>query len=295
MINEVYNVFSPSGSEGKMREYITERISGKFDEIKADKFGNLIARSGDCDFCIECGMDSSGIMIVSTDEKTAHFAGVGGINAEYLIGKKILFTDDKIGIVRYDGKISGESKFPELYLECDTKDRKVGDFGVVKSGYCETEDKIFANGLSNKIGLAAVLEALDKFDRIDDLCVLFSSQKRLDARGIQAFFGNEGFDRVVTVDGVLSENIKNCTFVVADSSGVCDEEFREELKNYIDCFAVTGEKLCISNISASGKGSSCTALGIPIYNKNKNFETVKKDDFNKAVELLKSVIKDLQN
>ncbi len=295
MINEVYNVFSPSGNEAKMREYIIERISGKFEEIRADQFGNLIAKSGGGDFCIECGMDSSGIMLVSTDEGSAHFAGVGGINAEYLIGKKVLFADDRIGIVRYDGKTPGESKFPELYLECDAKNLKVGDFGVVKSDYCETDDKIFANGLCNKIGLVSVLEALDRFDKIDNLCVLFSSQKRLGARGIQTFFGVEEFDRIVTVDGVSSESIKGCTFVVADQSGVCDVGFRDELKNYTGVFAVTGENLCIANISASGKGASCVALGVPVYNKDKNFETVKKTDFNRSVELLGSVIKDLQN
>ncbi len=295
MINELYDIFSPSGSEGKMREYIIEKISGKFDEIKADKFGNLIAKSGKNDFCLECGMDSCGIMIVSVEDKTAHFAGVGGINAGYLIGKKILFADNSIGIVRYDGKTPSESKISDLYLECDTKNLNVGDFGIVKSGYCETEDKVFANGLGNKIGLAAVLEALNKFERIENLCVLFSAQKRLGARGIQAFFGAEEFERVITVDAVASENFKNTAFAVADKNGVCSADFKEDLKKYTDSFAVTDENLCIANISASGKGASCSALGIPIYNRNKNFETVKKEDFDKGAELLKSIIADLQN
>lgn len=295
MISEIYNVFSPSGSEGKMREYVMKRISGKFDEIKADNFGDLIAKSGSGEFCIECGMDSCGVMIVSLDEKTAHFAGVGGINAEYLIGKKILFKEGGIGIVRYDGKTSSESKISDLYMECDTENLKIGDFGVVKSGYCEISDKIFANGLGNKIGLAAVLEALDDFDKIDNLCVLFSAQKRLGARGIQAFFGANESDRVLCVEGVSAQEVEECAVVVADQNGVCDAEFKEDLKKYTHNFAVSGENLCIANITATGKGASCGVIGIPISNKSKNFESVKKEDFNNAVKLLKSIIKDLQD
>ncbi len=295
MISEVYNVFSPSGSEGMMSDYIAKRISGLFEDVKTDKFGNLIARSGNGKFCIECSMDSCGIMIVSLSEGKAHFAGVGGINAEYLIGKKILFPDGGIGIVRYDGKTPGESKISDLYLECDTDKLNIGDFGVVKSGYFETKDKIFANGLGNKIGLSAVLEALSEFDRIENLCVLFSAQKRLGARGVQAFFGDNEFDKVITVDSASSEIVKEGAIVVADQGGTCDLRFKEELKKYTDGFAVTSENLCMSNISATGKGAACAALAVPVYNKNKNFETVKRTDFDKCVNLLKLVIKDLQN
>ncbi len=295
MIKDICNVFSPSGSEGKMREYIMERISGKFDEVKADNFGNLIAKSGDGGFCIECSMDSCGIMIVSTEGETAHFSGVGGLNPEYLIGKKILFADGGIGIVRYDGKVASESKFHELYLECDTDKLNTGDFGVVKSGYCETSEKMFANGLGNKIGLAAVLETLNSFEKLENICVLFSSQKRLGARGIQAFFGDNEFDRVITVDGVSAENVRTCAMIAADRSGVCDADFKEDLKRYTYSFAVTSENLCMANISAVGKGAKCSALAVPVYNKSKNFEAVKKEDFKKCVDILSSIIKDLQN
>ncbi len=295
MINEIYKVFSPSGSEGQMREYIIKKIEGIFDEVKTDTFGNLVAKSGEGKFCVECSMDSCGIMIVSIKEGKAHFAGVGGINSEYLIGKKILFSNGDIGIVRYDGKTPNESKISELYLECDTEKLNIGDFGVVKSGYCETNDKIFANGLGNKIGLAAVMETLEKFDRIDNLCVLFSSQKRLGARGIQAFFGINEYDHVLTVDAVSKDNVKGCAFVVADQNGVCSTEFKNELKKVDESFAVTDENLCIANISASGKGASCAALVIPIANKNRNFEMAEKVDFDKCVNALKSVIVNLQN
>ncbi len=290
MIKEVYDIFAPSGTEGRMRDFVADRISGLFDEIKCDSFGNLIAKSGRGRFCIECSMDSCGIMIVAAEDGKARFAGVGGINAEYLIGKKILFADGSIGIVRYDGKTPADSKISDLYMECDTEKLNIGDFGVVKSGYCETKDKIFANGLGNRIGLSAVLEALDGLEKTENLCILFSSQKRLGARGIQAFFADNEFDRVLTVDAASAEKVKECAVVVADQSGVCGAEFKEEIKTHTQSFAVTDENLCMANISATGKGSACAALAVPLYNKNKNFESVKRVDFDKCVEILKSVM-----
>ncbi len=295
MINEIYNIFSPSGSEEKMREYISEKISGIFDKVESDSFGNLVAKSGNSKLCIECSMDSCGIMIVHIEKGKACFAGVGGINAEYLIGKKILFGDGSVGIVRYDGKAPSESKISDLYLECDSDDLKIGDFGVVKSGYCETKDKMFANGLGNKIGLAVVLEVLKKFKKIDNLCVLFSSQKRLGARGIQAFFGANEFDKVITVDGVSDKSVKESSWVVADQNGVCGGKFKEELKKISDKTAVTTENLCMGNIGAAGKGAKCVALGIPVSHKDKNFEGVKRADFFNGADILKAAIESLQD
>ncbi|MBR5155807.1 MAG: hypothetical protein IKW62_04955 [Clostridia bacterium] len=295
MISEIYSVFSPSGREEKMREYIADKISGIFDKVESDNFGNLVARSGNGDFCIECSMDSCGIMIVHIEDGKAYFAGVGGINAEYLIGKKILFCDNSIGIVRYDGKTPNEAKVSDLYLECDSSNLKIGDFGVVKSGYCETGDKMFANGLGSKIGLAAVLETLTKFEKIDNLCVLFSSQKRLGARGIQAFLGANEFDKIITVEGVADKSIKACALVVADRNGVCNTDFKDELEKVIDNIAVTDDDLCMGNITASGKGAKCAALGIPVSHKDKNFECVKKTDFFSGADYLKEVIENLQN
>ena len=300
MIGDICKVFAPSGAEDEMRKFIEEQISGLFDEIKTDNIGNLIAKSGTGNFCIECSMDSCGIMIVSSKDGKAHFAGVGGINAEYLIGKKILFADGRLGIVRYDGKTPSESKISDLYLEADTDDINVGDFGVVKSGYCETSAKMFANGLGNRIGLAAVIEALKMSPKPENLCVVFSAQKRLGARGIQAFFGANEFDKVVTVDAVpCGSGVKSgngCALVVADKAGVSDVGFKTELCDLISekgiraNMTVTDADLCMGHIITSGTGTACVAVGIPVSHKDKNFECVEKSDFLDAVKFLSAMI-----
>ena len=104
MIKEICKAIAPSGCEEQVRGLIKSYVKDKFEKIQTDKLGNLICGSASAGLCIECGMDSCGVMVVSIDDEKAYITGVGGINAEYLIGKKILFTDGRFCIVRYDGK-----------------------------------------------------------------------------------------------------------------------------------------------------------------------------------------------
>jgi putative aminopeptidase FrvX len=162
---------------------------------------------------------------------------------------------------------------------------------------------MFANGLGNRIGLAVVLETLKSIPKPENLCVVFSAQKRLGARGIQAFFGENSFDRVITVDAVPCGNgIKSgdgCALVVMDKAGVTDTGFRTELetvalKNELKAkVAVTETDLCMGYIITSGTGAACAAVGVPVRHKDKNFECVEKVDFDEAVKFLSAVIADI--
>lgn len=303
MIKSICNIFSPSGDESEMRNFIKSQVADIFDEIKSDNIGNLICRSGNGGLCIECSMDSCGIMIVSVKDGKAYFAGVAGINAEYLIGKKIVFKNGEFGIVRYDGKSAAESKISDLYISVDTADIKIGDFGVVEPSFCETDKKIYAHGLGNRIGLITVLSALKKAGRPQNLCVVFSAQKRLGARGIQAFFGVNEFDKVMVCDGVsCNSGIKpdcGCSLVVADKAGVCKASFKNELEmiakdNGIKAVtSVTDDDLCMGHFVTSGKGLACAAVAVPVEYKDKSFESIFKSDLDEAVKLLTVAIKEL--
>ncbi len=302
MINDVCNVSAPSGNEEQMREYIKEQLSGRFEEIKVDDFGNLVCRSGNGGLCIECGMDSCGIMIVSVEKDKAHLAGVGGINAEYLIDKKVVFKNGSFGIVRYDGKVAAESKISDLYLECESDKVDIGDFGVVQTDYCENYEKVFANGLGNRIGLAAVMTAAKKADKVKDLTIIFSAQKRLGARGIQAFFGANKFDTVITVDGAeCKDGIKSgdgCFLVVVDKAGVCKQALVERIKNAATekeirvTPAVSDQDFCMAHITTLGSGAAGGAIAIPVIHKNRSLEGVSKSDFDETTKLLEILMKE---
>lgn len=300
MIKNEYEVFAPSGSEQKMVDFIKERVSSKFEKIRIDALGNLICSSGDGGNCIECGMDTCGVMIVQVDEDKSRFAGVGGINAEYLISKKIEFKDGNFGFARYDGQNAQKTKICDLYLEGDTAALKIGDFGVVASQFSEDKNKIYGNGIGNRVGLSVVLKALEATEKLENLTVIFSAQKRTKARGIKAFFTANKFDRVITIDGAeCSGAIKsgNGSFlVVADKIGKTPKEFADKITKKADENGVRLEKavvdqdFCMGTISTLGNGAACTAIAVPVNNKNKTVESIEKSDIDECVKLIKALI-----
>lgn len=300
MIRNEYEIFAPSGSEQKMTEFVKERLVTKFEKVEVDALGNLICSSGAGGLCIECGMDTCGIMMVEIDKDKSRFAGVGGINAEYLIGKKIEFNNGSFGFVRYDGKNAQESKICDLYLEGDTSGLKIGDFGVVASAFSEDNNKIYGNGIGNRVGLSVVLKALETAEKFKNLTVIFSAQKRTKARGIQAFFAANEFDRVITIDGAeCSGAIKSGSgsfLVVADKVGTAPKEFADGISKRVDENGVKLEKavvsqdFCMGTIATLGKGTACAAIAVPVNHKNKTIESIEKSDIDESVKLMKALI-----
>ncbi|MBQ2931993.1 MAG: hypothetical protein IJE62_04005 [Clostridia bacterium] len=300
MIRNEYTVFAPSGSEQKMIEFVKEKLSAKFEKIRVDALGNLICSSGDGGLCIECGMDTCGIMMVEIDKHKSRFAGAGGINAEYLIDKKIEFKDGNFGFARYDGDDASKSKICDLYLEGDSEPLKIGDFGVVASEFSEDSNKIYGNSIGNRVGLSVVSQALEACGKIENLTVIFSAQKRTKARGIQAFFAANEFDRVITIDGAECSGAiktgKGSFLVVADKIGTAPKEFVDEISKKADKNgvrlekAVVGQDFCIGTIATLGKGTACVAIAVPVNNKNKTIESIEKSDIDECVKLLKILI-----
>ena len=202
MINKLFEMLSPSGAEDKIRNFITKQISDIFDSVTVDNIGNLIVHKegNGKKICIECGMDNCGIMIVSVEPGKAFFSGVGQLSPSYLVDKRIIMNNSNWGIVRYNGENPSTAKLSELYLEIDTEDIKIGDFGIVYPDFIETDCDFFANGLSDILPAAAVISAVTSANIGVDLTVVFSSQKALGGRGLRSYFGVNSFDKVFTIN-----------------------------------------------------------------------------------------------
>ena len=305
MFKDLCEVFAPSGDEQKMREYIIENAKKIFDMVETDNIGNLICRKSGSSrrICVECGLDSCGIMVISKECDKVFFSGVGGVSAAYLNGKKVIFENGEVGVVRFDGKNIDDAKVTDLYIEADAQDIGIGDFAVIAGDFFENSTRLFANDLSTKIAIAAVLQAVRAVDTNNDLTVLFSAQRRFAAKGIKTFFGCNDFDEIVTVDGVICENgVKannGCAVIAVDSRGVSDKAFRDIIEKLAEKHdtkiqtVVTGENLCLETIETSGKGANAVALGIPVMHKGKPLECVLKSDLDETVKLLKTVIEEV--
>ncbi len=292
MLKELFEVFSPSGNEECIRELLKNHFGSIFEKIETDNLGNLIASSGDGGLCIECGMDSSGIMIVSKTDSRIYFASVGGIKPADLADRTIVFDNGNKGIVKYNEELDLKSaKVSDLYIETDTLDISIGDFGAVVAEFDEDESSFSGYGLKNRVGLAAVCQTIKSVGEIKNVTVLFSAQKRLGARGICAFFGAHNFDRVITVDACDNDG---CSVIAKDSRTVASVDIRKDLEKIVDEnnldaeTAVCEDDFYIEQILITD--NLCGAVGISVLCENDEPQRVNKTDFDTAVKLLTAVL-----
>ncbi len=292
MIKFLTETFSPSGIEGNTRSFLSEKFNQKFDELLTDNIGNLIAKSNNAEkLCIECGMDSSGIMVVSKCADKLFFSIVGKLNHKELPDTRILFANGECGIVRCtEGSDTEKLKVSDLHIEMNTESIKIGDFGVVCADFQENNETYSANGLKEKIGLLAVCQAIMELEKHPDITILFSAQKRLDGRGITSFLSNKKFNKFILVDGFDEKSDGGCVIVAKDNKAVADVELRKTLDEMLSAKTIISEQnFFIENVFRSGNTSKCVALGIPVKCEKGKPDIVKKEDFRAMVALIKKL------
>lgn len=292
MLKELFETFSPSGNEECIRELLKEQFGGLFEKIETDNIGNLIASSGKGGLCIECGMDSSGIMVVSKTDSRVYFASVGGIKPADLADRTIAFGNGNKGIVKYNEELDLKTaKISDLYIETDTSNISIGDFGAVVAEFDEDENGFSGYGIKNRVGLAAVCQALKAAGAVENVTVLFSAQKCLGARGIKAFFGAHSFDAVITVDACGNDG---CSVVAKDSRAVASLGIRAELEkivaeNDLDAeTVVSDDDFYIEQVLITD--NLCGGIGVSVLCEDGEPQRVNKTDFDTAVKLLTAVI-----
>lgn len=293
-MKELINAFAPSGCESQLRELLTKRLKGKFDQIRKDNMGNLIASVGDGGLCVECGMDTQGIMVVSVLENEVRFAPVGKVAVRDILERKVSFENGACGKVFCDEATDDEkAKLSDLYIELESGSVEVGEFGTVDAGFSEDEYGYNGYGLSERIGLAAVCKAVENISEPENLTVLFSAQKRLGARGARGFFGNGNFEKIITVDGCSEDG---CVIVAKDEKMVAEPELRRRLEKIAEEAELDVETVvCDENFSMDqvyvSCGDPCAAMGINVICEEGEPDRVSKADFDTAVKFIEEILK----
>ncbi len=295
-MKSLFEIFAPSGSEEKMRQFLKNQFKDIFDEIQVDNIGNLMARSGERDLCIECGMDSVGVMAVFSEGNRVKFSAVGKLKPKDLLGRKIIFEKGEKGEVKCCEGIDEEKmKISDLYVEADAEGVELGSFGAVDFEFSENDSEYTGYMLKNRIGLAAVVEALKDVKPAENISVLFSAQKRLGGRGVRACSSGRGnFEKILSVD---QKNGDGCSIIAKDERMVFDVSFRKELEEIVKekefdvKMGVSSESYFMENIYLSGAYAKCAVLGISVSEEDDGLQSVKKADFKQAVGMIKEILK----
>ena len=96
LLKNLLSVYSPSGNENNIREFIKSEIKEYVDEMDVDALGNLIAikKGNGKKVMIAAHMDQIGLMVTDIDDKGfLRFTNVGGISPFVSLSQKVVFEN----------------------------------------------------------------------------------------------------------------------------------------------------------------------------------------------------------
>ncbi len=187
--------FGPSGEEGEIRDFITSEIKEHVDSLKVDNLGNLIAhkKGSGKKIMLMAHMDQIGVIVTDIDkEGTLKFSEIGGANPEIYLGQRIVFKNGTEGVIASSkGEKKGKTEIKHLYIdlglltkEASSKRVNIGDMGVFKSDYYETESSVVCKCADDRVGCYTLIEMLKSPLKTDnDVYYVFTVQEELGARG----------------------------------------------------------------------------------------------------------------
>lgn len=236
LLRDLTSIGGVSGDEGAIRRYIYNNIKNRFDSIKVDGMGNLIAFkkgiTGEKKILLAAHMDEVGFVISKIcDDGFLKFKIVGGADPRLLVSQRIkLVKDGACGVIGYKAMQLQDASERErtagidnLYIDIGASSREeaekrvsVGDYAVFDSEYREFGDEcIKAKALDDRAGCAVLMSLPDvRYDF--DLYVVFTAQEETGARGAK----------------VISETVTPDMAMIVETA-ICSDVYGTDEKDYV--------------------------------------------------------------
>jgi len=205
LLKELVETPGVSGDEHRIREEIREKVEDHVDSLETDNMGNLIARkgSGEKTLMIATHMDQIGLAVKTIDENGyIRFSKVGGVTTQSLMNQKVkIHTEERdvTGVVgmkpphlmddeKRDELPEEEQLFIDIGAEGDQDVEeagiKIGDYITFDRDFSELrDDYVTSMAMDNRVGCAAAIETLKRFDEGYELAVVFSTQEEVGRKG----------------------------------------------------------------------------------------------------------------
>lgn len=264
LLERLCNECGVSGDEGRIRDIIKSEITPYVDDITVDSMGNIIALKKGKDskkkVMMAAHMDEVGFIISGiTDKGYLKFKTVGGIDTRVIISKKVLVGDKKVhGIIGMKAiHLQGASErenvpdVSDLTIDIGANSKEeakkrvsIGDYATFDTLYSDFgTDKVKAKALDDRVGCAALVEAL-KGDCEYDLYACFTTQEEVGLRGATACAYRINPDIALVMEGTTCSDVYKCdekdyvtkcgggaVLSFMDGSTIFDAKLREKLYN----------------------------------------------------------------
>lgn len=232
-VRELAALWGPSGREQRVQDALRAMITPYVDEVRADRFGNLLAvrkgKEGGRRVLLSAHMDTPGAIALNVSDKgLIYLAPVGGLKAHQVVGQRVVWSSGAIGVLQYEHTDEPkELSFKKLFCDigATSKDEALervalGDMCTLAGPVEAWGDLIVGPGLDNRLGCAVLLEVAEHLaDSEHTVLFAFTAQGEVAPRGAAvAAFGAEP-DLALLVDSALSGDQSGVRQVATRLSG----------------------------------------------------------------------------
>ncbi|MBV1818475.1 M42 family metallopeptidase [Anaerosalibacter bizertensis] len=316
LAKKLVNIYSPSGDENNIREFIKDEIKDFVDEVEIDSLGNLIARKKGKGkkIMLAAHMDQIGLMVTDIDDKGfLRFTNIGGISPVLSLGQKVIFKNGTVGVIFAEpvdniGKLKLENMFIDIgVLNKEEAEKKVsiGDICVYESGFSENDNVIFSKCLDDRIGCFVLIETLKRVKNSDnDLYFVFTVQEEVGLRGARTSAYKINPDLGIAIDVTSSGDTpkakrfavslnKGTAIKVKDNSILTHPKVRELMAEVAEENSIPYQMEVLEfggtdsgAIHLTREGIPTGAISIPTRYVHSTVEMSSKKDINYSVDLL---------
>ncbi len=322
-LNKLCNIFSPSGREEKITDFIFNEIKDYADSVYRDTLGNLIVNKKGTGkkIMFAAHTDEIGFMITYMDDKGfLRFTPIGWVDPFYALYQRVIFENGVKGVISYEESIDDikNIKLKNLFIDIGAKNRQeaeklvsVGDFGCFVGDMIVNGDRVMSKTLDNRAGVYILMEAIKKVKSDNDLYFVFTSQEEVGLRGAKTSTFDIFPDYAIAVDVTDTGDTPECNYMavalgdgpcikVKDQSVICDVELRKKLqdiakKNNIPYQLEVLEKggTDAGSMHVTKSGIKTGAISLPTRYIHSTCEMADINDINNAVLLIEKIATEL--
>jgi len=223
-LKELTELDGVSGNEQQVREFISDKIKDKVDELKVDVLGNLIAyrkgTKGGRKIVLAAHMDEVGFMVTNIeDDGTLAFAPVGGVETQVMVGKIVRINGQTLGAIGYKAihiqdkeQILKPLSIDQLrvYIGAKSKEEaarqvKIGDYVAFTTTFDQENNRLTGKAFDDRAGCSVLMDIIDKIDRYeDDVYFAFLVQEEVGLRGSAVVVEQIHPDIAIVIEGTTA-------------------------------------------------------------------------------------------
>lgn len=324
-LKDMCSLYSVSGNEYKMTEYLKDYTQTFCDDISSDNMGNVVAKINNnsaLNIALEAHIDNIGLVVKEIDEKGfISFACSGGIDSSILPTAEVMVhgKKDLFGVIGAkpphlqtkddEGKKNDADK---MYIDCGynlekiSKYVSVGDTISLISNYNDMKDGFFSSGsLDNRIGCYIICECLKRLKTKNsayNVSGVFSVQEEVGCRGAKKAISIAKPDISIIIDvtfGISPYTDEEHGFKVGDGITVAvgpnlDRKLTNKFIEVCETNKIPYKKEVCSDhtgtdawpIQVSCEGVRCILISVPIKYMHTTVEIANKKDIENAIDAI---------